>query len=68
MVVQPNGKIDYMGIMEKMSGRGNGTWTGTSAVDKNGGIKNPYNIKLAKIHFFAWYERCKKMVPACKLR
>lgn len=48
MVVQPNGKIDYMGIMEKMSGRGNGTWTGTSAVDKNGGIKNPYNIKLAK--------------------
>ena len=48
MVVQPNGKIDYMGIMEKMSGRGNGTWTGTSATDKNGGIKNPYNIKLAK--------------------
>lgn len=48
MVVQPNGKIDYMGIMEKMSGRGNGTWTGTSITDKNGGIKNPYNVKLAK--------------------
>lgn len=48
MVVQPNGKIDYMGIMEKMSGRGNGTWTGTSMTDKNGGIKNPYNVKLAK--------------------
>lgn len=48
MVVQPNGKIDYMGAMEKMSGRGNGTWTESSTTNKNGGIKNPYNVKLAK--------------------
>lgn len=41
MVVQPNGKVDYMGELSKMSGRGNGTWN----TDSN---KNPYNIKLAK--------------------
>lgn len=41
MVVRPNGTVDYMGVMEKMSGRGNGTWSST-------GIKNPYNIKLQK--------------------
>ena len=41
MVVQPNGKVDYMGVMEKMSGRGNGTWSTDNK-------KNPYNIKLAK--------------------
>lgn len=40
MVVQPDGDVDYYGIMEKMSGRGNGTWSA-----KNN--KNPYNIKLA---------------------
>lgn len=40
MVVQPNGKVDYCGVMEKMSGRGNGTWSTTNN-------KNPYNIKLA---------------------
>lgn len=40
MVVQPNGKVDYSGVMEKMSGRGNGTWSTTN-------VKNPYNIKLA---------------------
>lgn len=40
MVVQPNGKVDYSGVMEKMSGRGNGTWD-------TGNVKNPYNIKLA---------------------
>lgn len=39
MVVQPNGKVDYMGIMDKMSGRGNGTWSTDN-------VKNPYNIKL----------------------
>ncbi len=48
MVVQPNGKIDYMGVMEKMSGRGNGTWTESSTTNKDGGLKNPYNVKLAK--------------------
>ncbi|MGN0521647.1 MAG: CotH kinase family protein [Eubacterium sp.] len=41
MVVQPNGDVDYMGVMEKMSGRGNGTWDYSNT-------KNPYNIKLAK--------------------
>lgn len=41
MVVQPDGTVDYMGSLEKMSGRGNGTWNS----DNN---KNPYNIKLAK--------------------
>lgn len=41
MVVQPDGKVDYMGELSKMSGRGNGTWN----TDSN---KNPYNIKLAK--------------------
>lgn len=40
MVVQPDGSVDYMGAMDKMSGRGNGTW------DEEGD-KNPYNIKLA---------------------
>lgn len=39
MVVQPDGTINYDGIMEKMTGRGNGTWSTT-------GKKNPYNIKL----------------------
>ncbi len=41
MVVQPDGTVDYMGIMEKMSGRGNGTWNYSNN-------KNPYNFKLAK--------------------
>ena len=41
MVVQPNGEVDYLGVMEKMSGRGNGTWSTSN-------VKNPYNIKLAK--------------------
>lgn len=41
MVVQPDGKVDYMGELSKMSGRGNGTWNTDS-------FKNPYNIKLAK--------------------
>lgn len=41
MVVQPDGSVDYFGVMDKMSGRGNGTW-------ETGGTKNPYNIKLAK--------------------
>ncbi|MBE6817166.1 MAG: hypothetical protein E7520_05635 [Ruminococcaceae bacterium] len=40
MVVNPDGTIEYDGVLDKMSGRGNGTW-GT------GNVKNPYNIKLA---------------------
>lgn len=39
MVVQPDGSVDYQGVMEKMSGRGNGTWN-------TSGTKLPYNIKL----------------------
>ncbi|MBQ9516800.1 MAG: CotH kinase family protein [Eubacterium sp.] len=40
MVVNPDGTIEYDGALEKMSGRGNGTWSTSS-------VKNPYNIKLA---------------------
>ena len=40
MVVNADGTIEYDGALEKMSGRGNGTW-GTN------NKKNPYNIKLA---------------------
>ena len=40
MVIQPDGSVDYSGILSKMSGRGNGTWDAS-------GKKNPYNIKLA---------------------
>lgn len=39
MVIQPDGTVDYQGVMEKMSGRGNGTWS-------TSGTKLPYNIKL----------------------
>ncbi len=39
MVVQPNGTVDYCGVLTSIGGRGNGTW------DSNG--KRPYNIKLA---------------------
>lgn len=41
MVVRPDGTVDYHGIMDKMNGRGNGTWS-------EGSIKKPYNIKLNK--------------------
>lgn len=41
MVVQPDGTVDYMGNLEKIKGRGNGTWD-------SGNTKNPYSIKLAK--------------------
>ena len=40
MVVNADGTIEYDGIMTKMSGRGNGTWS-------TGSVKNPYNVKLA---------------------
>lgn len=42
MVVQPDGTVDYMGVMSKMSGRGNGTW------DLSEHKKLPYNVKLEK--------------------
>lgn len=42
MVVQPNGDVDYMGIMSKITGRGNGTW------EDGDGTKLPYNVNLEK--------------------
>lgn len=42
MVVQPNGEVDYVGILKKISGRGNGTW------EEGDGTKLPYNINLEK--------------------
>lgn len=41
MVIQPDGTVDYHGILDKINGRGNGTWS-------TDGLKNPYNIKLNK--------------------
>lgn len=38
MVVDEKGGVDYNGVLEKIQGRGNGTWSG--------GTKLPYNIKL----------------------
>lgn len=43
MVVQPDGTVDYNGVMDKMTGRGNGTWKPTEEPYK---YKLPYNIKL----------------------
>ncbi len=40
MVVNTDGTIEYDGVLEKISGRGNGTWSTSNT-------KNPYNIKLA---------------------
>lgn len=41
MVVNADGEVEYDGIMDKIQGRGNGTWT-------SGQAKNPYNVKLAE--------------------
>ncbi len=40
MVVNADGTLEYDGALEKISGRGNATWS-------TGNVKNPYNIKLA---------------------
>lgn len=40
LVVDPNGNVDYHGVMDKMNGRGNGTWEDSK--------KRPYNFKLNK--------------------
>lgn len=59
MVVQPDGTVDYMGVMSKMSGRGNGTWndgnTGTKEVNKL-----PYNVKLEKSTSLLGMSKAKK--------
>ena len=41
MVTRPDGTVDYDGILSKMKGRGNATWSAK-------GTKNPYNIKIDK--------------------
>ncbi len=53
MVVQPNGTVDYCGALDKMSGRGNGTWqSSVSGSSDDAAVraskKLPYNIKLSK--------------------
>ena len=55
MVIAPDGTIEYDGIMEKMSGRGNGTW------DK-ANVKNPYNVKLAVSTSLLGMPKAKKWV------
>ena len=41
MVTRPDGTVDYDGVLKKMKGRGNATWSAKST-------KNPYNINLDK--------------------
>lgn len=60
MVVQPDGTVDYMGELSKMSGRGNGTWTPISTTNRYGGEKNPYNIKLAVSTSLLGMDKAKK--------
>ncbi|MGN0457752.1 MAG: CotH kinase family protein [Eubacterium sp.] len=55
MVVNPDGTIQYDGIMAKMSGRGNGTW------DKSN-VKNPYNVNLAVSTSLLGMPKAKKWV------
>lgn len=53
-VVDENGAVNYNGVMEKIQGRGNGTW-GNSA-------KLPYNIKLASSTSLLGMGKAKKWV------
>lgn len=55
MVIAPDGTIEYDGIMEKMSGRGNGTWSASN-------VKNPYNVKLAVSTSLLGMPKAKKWV------
>ncbi len=41
MVTEPDGTVDYDGVLSNMKGRGNATWSAK-------GTKNPYNIKIDK--------------------
>ena len=52
-VVDENGAVNYNGVMEKIQGRGNGTWSGT---------KRPYNIKLATSTSLLGMGKAKKWV------
>ncbi len=53
-VVDENGVVNYNGIMEKIQGRGNGTW--------GSGAKLPYNIKLATSTSLLGMGKAKKWV------
>jgi hypothetical protein len=52
-VIDENGKLDYNGVMEKISRRGNATW---------GYTKQPYNIKLASSTSLLGMAKAKKWV------
>lgn len=55
MVVNNQGVIQYDGLMDKIQGRGNGTWTA-------GGVKNPFNVKLNVSTSLLGMEKAKKWV------
>ena len=55
MVVEPDGTVDYNGVLEKIQGRGNGTWSDSSK-------KLPYNIKLAASTSLLGMGKAKKWV------
>lgn len=55
MVVAPDGTVEYDGVLEKMQGRGNATWSA-------GGEKNPYNIKLGTSTSLLGMNKAKKWV------
>lgn len=55
MVVAPDGTVEYDGVMEKMQGRGNATWSA-------GGEKNPYNLKLGVSTSLLGMNKAKKWV------
>lgn len=55
MVVNPEGVVEYDGVMEKMQGRGNATWS-------SGESKNPYNVKLGTSTSLLGMAKAKKWV------
>lgn len=55
MVIDADGNVNYDGEMEKIQGRGNGTWSTTNA-------KNPYNVKLAASTSLLGMGKAKKWV------
>lgn len=55
MVVDADGNVNYDGEMEKIQGRGNGTWSTSNS-------KNPYNVKLAVSTSLLGMAKAKKWV------
>lgn len=55
LVIDADGNVCYDGVMDKMSGRGNGTWDTENE-------KNPYNFKLAKSTSLLGMSKAKKWV------